>query len=106
MTAGSFCYIFPYAPAGAHRMVLPAYAMPLGAPGGVQMHKMLLAIVAIALLLPNGAAVAAESPDVVSCSRFVEHGGMGQPVDKGKAQTMCEDPAYRAKVLKVKASGK
>jgi hypothetical protein len=69
------------------------------------MHKMLLAIAAIALL-PNGAAFAAESPDVLSCSRFVEHGGMGQPVDRGKSQTMCEDPAYRAKVLKVKASGK
>jgi hypothetical protein len=69
------------------------------------MHKMLLAIVAIALL-PNGAAFAAEPPDVVACSRFVEHGGMGQPVDRGKAQTMCQDAAYRAKVLKVKASGK
>ena len=69
------------------------------------MHKMLLAIVTIALL-PIGAAFAAEPPDVVSCIRFVENGGMGEHVDKAKAQTMCEDPAYRAKAFKAKASGK
>jgi len=69
------------------------------------MRKILLAVVAIALL-PNGSAFAAQEPDVASCARFVENGGMGEHVDKRKAQTMCEDPAYRAKVLKVKASGK
>jgi hypothetical protein len=69
------------------------------------MRKMPLAIVAIALL-PNGFAFAAEPPDVVSCTRFVENGGMGEHADKAKAQTMCADPAYRAKALKAKASGK
>jgi hypothetical protein len=69
------------------------------------MHKMLMAIVAIAVF-PIGAALAAEPPDVVSCARFVENGGMGEHVDKGKALTMCQDPAYRAKVLKAKGSGK
>jgi hypothetical protein len=84
----------------------PMPILPLGVTGESPMHKMLLPIVAVALLLPNGATFAAESPDVVACSRFVEHGGMGQPVDKGRAQTMCEDSAYRAKVLKAKGSGK
>src|SRR5580704_13536101 len=73
--------------------------------GEIEMRKMPLAIVAIALL-PNGFAFAAEPPDVVSCTRFVENGGMGEHADKAKAQTMCADPAYRAKALKAKASGK
>jgi hypothetical protein len=85
------------------RLSLLATAVP--EQGEIEMRKMPLAIVAIALL-PNGFAFAAEPPDVVSCTRFVENGGMGEHADKAKAQTMCADPAYRAKALKAKASGK
>jgi hypothetical protein len=61
------------------------------------MHKMFLATVVIALL-PSG--VAAKGVHSGPCVTFVENGGMGEHVEKSKAQTMCHDPAYKAKALK------